>query len=64
MPDPSHRKVHDEIKSILLGLSERERTLLSAVIRIERDNLHIPQPHIPKPRLRSELLNKVREVIK
>ena len=59
MPDPSHRKVHDEIKSILLELSERERTLLSAVIRIERDNLHIQQP-----RLRSELLNKVREVIK
>ena len=59
MPDQSHRKVHDEIKSILLKLSEREQTLLSAVIRIERDNLHIR-----RPRLKPELLNKVREVIK
>ena len=59
MPDYSHRKIHDEIKSILLELNEREQTLLSAVIRIERDNLHIE-----RPRLKSELLNKVREVIK
>ena len=59
MPVQSHRKVHDEIKSILLELSERERTLLSAVVRIERDNLHIRGL-----RPKSELLKKVREVIK
>ena len=57
MSEQSHSKVQDEIKSILLSLNERERTLLSAVVRIERDNLHIKQPN-----LKSELLRKVKEL--
>lgn len=60
MSDQSHSTVQDAIKSILLALSEREQTLLSEVVRIERENLHIRQP----PNVRSELLKKVREVIK
>ena len=59
MPDQSHSTVQDEIKSILLALSQHERTLLSAVVRIERENLHIKRPN-----LKSELLKKVKEVIK
>ena len=57
MSEQSYNKVQEEIKSILLSLNERERALLSAVVRIERDYLHIKQPP-----LKSELLKKVREL--
>ena len=57
MSEYSRSKVQDEIKSILLSLTEREQELLSAVVRIERDNLHIKQPN-----LKSELLKKVKEL--
>ena len=53
----SHSKVQDEIKSILLSLNEREQALLSAVVRIERDQLHIKQPNV-----KSDLLKKVKEL--
>ena len=59
MPDQAHSKVQDEITSILLALSEREQVLLSAIVRIERENLHIN-----RPKLKSELLKKVKEVFK
>ena len=57
MSEQSHGQVHDKIKSILLSLTEREQSLLSAVVRIERDNLHIKQPN-----LKSDLLKKVKEL--
>ena len=53
----SHSKVQDEIKSILLSLNEREQALLSAVVRIEREQLHIKQPNV-----KSDLLKKVKEL--
>ena len=57
MSEQSHSKVQEEIKSILLSLTEREQALLSAVVRIERDHLHIKQPN-----LKSELLKKVKDL--
>jgi len=59
MDDEEYRRVQREIREILAQLSERERKLLSEVVRIERENLHIKHPA-----LKTELLAKVKEVIK
>ena len=57
MSDQSHSRVQDEIRTILLSLTDRERALLSAVVLIERNNLHIKQPN-----LKAELLDKVEKL--
>ncbi len=59
MPDESNSKVRAEIKAKVLELSKLEQQLLSEVVRIERENLHIKQP-----RLKAELVAKVKEMIK
>ena len=49
----------DQVKNILKSLEEQERRLFSRVVKIERDNLHLP-----KPKVKDEILRAVREVIK
>jgi hypothetical protein len=51
--------VRDQTLAVLRELSEAERTLLSRVLRIERDHLHQLQPQ-----LKDDLLRAVREVYK
>lgn len=49
----------EQTRNILLQLTEVERRLLSAVLRVERDNLHLQKPHVREP-----LLKAVREIVK
>jgi len=53
------KDVIDEVKNILMGLKEEERRLLSKVVQIERDNLHLQ-----KPKVKDDILKAVQEVIK
>ena len=59
MPNEAHKRVQVAIKDILAELSETERALLSAVVRLERENLHLKTPN-----LKSDLLKKVETIIK
>lgn len=49
----------DKILKILTELSEPERKLLSQVLKLEQENLHLKAP-----RLKADILRFVREVIK
>ena len=55
----SRDKVKASILEVLSGLTEDERRLLSEVMRVEAENLHLKKPHI-----KDELVKKVRQVIK
>ena len=59
MPTEAHKRVQVAIKDILAELSEKERALLSAVVRLEREHLHLKTPN-----LKSDLLKKVEIIIK
>lgn len=59
MSDTKVAAAKQQIIDILSSLSEAERKLFSAVMQIERDNLHLDRPHV-----KQELLQKVREYIK
>ena len=48
-----------KIIEILNALSDEEKKLFSAVMQIERENLHLAKPHV-----KQELLQQVREYIK
>lgn len=52
--------VREKTKEVLLRLTEEERRVLSAVLKIERDNLHLRKPH----GVRDDLLKAVREIVK
>lgn len=47
------------IIEILNQLTEDERKLFSAVMQVERENLHLERPHV-----KQDLLQRVREYIK
>lgn len=49
----------EKTRAILLELAEPERKLLTSVLRVERDHLHMKKPHV-----KESLLKAVREVIK
>lgn len=48
-----------QIIDLLSSLTEEERKLFSAVMQVERANLHLEKPHV-----KQDLLQKVREYIK
>ncbi|MBI2388614.1 MAG: hypothetical protein HYV09_03270 [Deltaproteobacteria bacterium] len=50
----------EKTRAILLELAEPERRLLSAVLRVERDHLHMKRPH----GIKEALMKAVREVLK
>lgn len=54
--------VRDEMKNVLLKLTEDERKLLSRVIQVERENLHQKAPQ--KAIVRGDLVKAVKETIK
>jgi hypothetical protein len=55
MPDD----VKDKIRELLMSLEDDERRLLSRVLKIESDNLHLA-----KPRVKEDLIKAVKETIK
>lgn len=55
----SSTDTQEKIREVLLRLSKRERVLLSRVVRLERENLHIRQPSLKAP-----LLDAVKDTIK
>jgi hypothetical protein len=57
--DNHQQAVRERKKAIILALSETERTLLSKVILLERQNLHLK-----RPRITADLVRIVKEVIK
>lgn len=52
--------VKEKTIQILKELSEEERKVFSAVLKIERDRLHQKKPH----RMKEDLLKVVRDLIK
>lgn len=54
----SREKVKAEIGKVLSALTKDEQRLLSQVIRIEDENLHLP-----RPRVKDDLVRQVRLVI-
>lgn len=59
MTDPAIAAAKQRIIDILSALTEEERKLFTAVMQLERDNLHLEKPHV-----KADLLAKVREYIK
>jgi hypothetical protein len=59
MSDTDDAALKEQTRAILLELSETERKLFSAILRVERDHLYMKRPHLKDP-----LLRAVREVIK
>ena len=56
--DPNEHR--EKIFTILKTLSEHEQELFKRVLRIEKDNIHIPK----RPHVKDDLLRAVRESIK
>jgi hypothetical protein len=59
MTDPAMASAKQRIIDILNSLTEDERKLFTAVVQIERENLHLERPHV-----KADLLGKVREYVK
>jgi len=58
MPTQSREQVAEQIRSVLLGLSEPERRLLNAVLKLEQENLYLD-----RPRVKDDIIAEVRRVI-
>ena len=56
---PSGNDVNAKIRELLLDLPESERRLLNRVLKLEYENLHLKQP-----RMKDEILQAVREIVK
>ena len=58
MPTQSREQVAEQIRSVLLGLSEPERRLLNAVLKLEQETLYLD-----RPRVKDDIIAEVRRVI-
>lgn len=52
-------EVKEKVTGLLKELSETERKLLSAILKIEGDNLHLTKPHVV-----NDMITAVRDHIK
>lgn len=58
MTSQSREQMKEKVTEILLQLTEPERKILSAVLRLEAENLYLE-----KPRVKEEIIAEIRKVI-
>ena len=58
MTSQSREQMKEKVTEILLQLTEPERKILSAVLRLEAENLYLE-----KPRVKEEIIAEIRKMI-
>jgi hypothetical protein len=58
MAPQSREQLKEQVRAVLLALTEPERKLLSAVLKLEAENLYLE-----RPRVKEDIITEVRKVI-